>query len=102
MSTAEQTVTHIYAADVDTVFALLSDPAFLRQRGEATGELDIDISVVAQGGNTVINNTRSVRRESVRMVDRKPVNAQRSVLKCPRGGQNGLLAGKCSKIGGSR
>jgi len=63
MSVAEGTVTHVYSADVATVFAMLTDAKFLRQRGEATGETDIDISVDDQTSVRVIRYTRSVRRE---------------------------------------
>lgn len=56
--------TKTYAADIDTVFSLLCDPAMVTARFEAAG--DTDIAVVrceADGDEFVIETTRTVEVE---------------------------------------
>ncbi|MEY4511929.1 MAG: hypothetical protein RLZZ450_4051 [Pseudomonadota bacterium] len=55
-------ITYQYPAEPDAVAALLHDPAFLRQRAEAAGETNIEVSVeqVADGFRVVVARDKQV------------------------------------------
>ena len=51
--------------DVKTVFALLSDPAFINARNLAIGELESTCRVEQQGDKTVLHITRRIKRDNI-------------------------------------
>ena len=56
--------TETYAADIDTVFALLCDPDVVTARFEAAGDTDIEIiRCEADGDEFVVESTRTVEVE---------------------------------------
>ena len=58
----ESTVRHHFAADVERMFALVTDPDFLRRRAEALGEKEIAIEVDRGGGELKIQIAREVEQ----------------------------------------
>lgn len=58
----ESTVRHHFAADVERMFALVTDPDFLRRRAEALGEKEIAIAVDHEGGQLKIQIAREVEQ----------------------------------------
>jgi uncharacterized protein YndB with AHSA1/START domain len=53
-------VTHHLAGDVETVFALVTDPAFLERKFTAAGAKDVEVSAeqTPNGGTTLVINRR--------------------------------------------
>lgn len=58
----ESTVRHHFAEDVERIFALVTDPDFLKRRAEALGEKDVVIAVDREGGQLTIQITREVEQ----------------------------------------
>jgi len=58
----ETTVRHHFAVDVERMFALVTDPDFLRRRAEALGERDIAITVDRASGQLEIEIKREVEQ----------------------------------------
>ena len=58
----ESTVRHHFSEDVERMFALVTDPDFLRRRAEALGEKEIDIAVDRDSGQLKIQITREVEQ----------------------------------------
>lgn len=58
----ESTVRHHFAADVERMFALVTDPDFLRRRAEALGEKEVQVAVDREGGRLKIQITREVEQ----------------------------------------
>jgi hypothetical protein len=58
----ESTVRAHFAEDIERMFALVTDPDFLRRRAEALGEKEIDIAVDREGGQLKIQITREVEQ----------------------------------------
>ena len=58
----ENTVRAHFDADVERMFALVTDPDFLRRRAEALGELEVDVTVDRDGGQLKIQITREVEQ----------------------------------------
>jgi len=58
----ETTVRHHFAADVERLFALVTDPDFLRRRAEALGERDIAVTVDRASGQLKIEIKREVEQ----------------------------------------
>ena len=56
-------VSQDFKADVDAVYALLTDPDFLVERSEALGEEHCECEVEEYEDETVITLTRTVRRD---------------------------------------
>jgi len=57
----EFTITHSYPASVETVFKVLTDEDYLREKFEATGATNIEILQCEKEGNVfVIENTREI------------------------------------------
>jgi uncharacterized protein YndB with AHSA1/START domain len=52
-----------YAAPIDQVFALLTDPKWLQQRSAAIGELSAKVKAKKSGGGITLTMNRRVRRE---------------------------------------
>ena len=52
-----------HTKDVDTVFALITDPAALAARCEALGERDIKVEVTKDGGTVNLRISREVEQE---------------------------------------
>ena len=52
-----------YSQDVDTVFALITNPDALTRRCEALGERDVKIEVTEEGGTTKIRLQREADQE---------------------------------------
>jgi hypothetical protein len=57
------TIVHSFNADADTVFNLLTDAETLVERCKALGEKNISCSAEEQGRKTVVQLTRTVKRE---------------------------------------
>ncbi len=53
-------VTHQFAADVETVFGLMSDPGFLQRKYESAGASDISIEADKRDGNPRITTKRKL------------------------------------------
>jgi len=58
----ESTVRHHFEQNNERMFALVTDPDFLRRRAEALGEKEIDIAVDREGGQLKIRITREVEQ----------------------------------------
>lgn len=59
----ESTVREHFAAEVERMFALVTDPAFLRRRAEAIGEKEVVVEVDRnQGGQLTIQIAREVEQ----------------------------------------
>ncbi len=56
-------LTYQFSHDVDTVFALLTDPDFLVDRSLDLGELSADCEVEEEGSKVTIRMTREVSRD---------------------------------------
>lgn len=52
-----------YAATVDKVFALLTDPKWLEARGQALGELSTQVKAKKSAGGVTLSMKRRVRRD---------------------------------------
>ena len=67
---------HEYAHDVDTVFALITDPEALTARCEALGEREVEVEVTREGGVTRTRIQREVEQELPGFAKKlfKPVN----------------------------
>jgi hypothetical protein len=52
-----------YAAPIDKVFALLTDPSWLRERSIALGELSAKVKAKKRGGGITVSMHRRVRRD---------------------------------------
>lgn len=59
---SESTVRHHFVEDVERMFALVTDPDFLRRRAEACGEKEIQVEVDRAGGQLRIQITREVEQ----------------------------------------
>lgn len=59
---SETTVRHHFGSDVERMFALLTDPEFLRRRAEALGERDIAVTVDRTSGQLKIEIKREVEQ----------------------------------------
>lgn len=57
------TIVHHFNADADSVFALMTDAATLEERCADLGEKNIRCSVEEQGRKTMVNLSRTVKRE---------------------------------------
>ena len=57
------TVRHDYPADVETVFARLIDPGYLKRRSEAQGHLNVEVEVTEEGEAVVVRVSRDVESE---------------------------------------
>ena len=58
----ESTVRHHFAKDVERLFALVTDPDFLRRRAEAAGEKEVVVEVDRAGPQLKIQITRLVEQ----------------------------------------
>jgi hypothetical protein len=58
----ESTLRHHFDADVERMFALVTDPDFLRRRAEALGEKDVQIEVDRGDGQLKIQISREVEQ----------------------------------------
>lgn len=58
----ESSVRHHFAEDVERMFALVTDPDFLRRRAEALGEKEVQVAVDREGGQLRIQITREVEQ----------------------------------------
>ncbi|HQQ62965.1 MAG TPA: DUF2505 domain-containing protein [Pseudomonadales bacterium] len=56
-------ITHKFTADADAVFALMTDADILTERCKALGEKNIKCSVDTQGRKTLVNLSRTVKRD---------------------------------------
>lgn len=56
-------ITHHFTQDADTVFGLMTDAEALRQRCSDLGEKNVQCSVEQQGRKTLVNLTRTVKRD---------------------------------------
>lgn len=59
---SETTVRHHFSADVERMFALVTDPDFLRRRAEALGEKEIAVTVDRASGQLAIEIKREVEQ----------------------------------------
>jgi hypothetical protein len=59
---SDSTVRHHFDQDVESMFALVTDPDFLRRRAEALGEKDVVVEVDRAGGQLKIQITREVEQ----------------------------------------
>jgi Protein of unknown function (DUF2505) len=59
-----------YAATIDKVFALLSDPKWLQERGAAMGELSTKVKAKKSGGGVTLTMNRRVRRDLPALVSK--------------------------------
>jgi hypothetical protein len=59
---SETTVRHHFEQDVDTLFALVTDPGFLRRRAEAAGEQEVVVEIDRDGPQLRIRITREVEQ----------------------------------------
>jgi hypothetical protein len=57
------TITHHFTQDADDVFALMTDAEALKQRCTDLGEKNIQCSVEESGRKTLVNLTRTVKRD---------------------------------------
>ena len=65
-----------HACDVDTVYALMTDPDAITKRCEALGERDVKVEVNESGGTTHVRLSREVEQELPGFAKKlfKPVN----------------------------
>jgi hypothetical protein len=59
---SQTTVRHHFDADVERMFALVTDPEFLRRRAEALGERDVAVTVDRANGQLKIEIKREVEQ----------------------------------------
>jgi hypothetical protein len=59
-----------YAAPIDKVFALLTDPKWLRARSAALGEISASVKAKKSGGGVSLTMNRRVRRDLPALVAR--------------------------------
>lgn len=57
------TITHHFTQDSDAVYALMTDAGALKQRCADLGEKNISCSVEEQGRKTIVNLSRTVKRD---------------------------------------
>jgi len=58
----ESTIRGHFAEDVERMFALVTDPEFLRRRAEALGEKDVGVAIDRSGPQLKIQITREVEQ----------------------------------------
>jgi hypothetical protein len=58
----ETAVRHHFDVDVDRMYALVTDPDFLRRRAEAAGEQNVDVAVDRTGEPVTVQITREVEQ----------------------------------------
>lgn len=59
-----------YAASIDRVFALLTDPKWLQERGTALGELSAKVKAKKSGGGVTLTMNRRVKRDLPALVSK--------------------------------
>ena len=74
--TTSGTFSYEYSSDVDSVFSLLKDPEFLRRRGEAAGDKNVDIKIeeTTDGLHLTIARDRTIEVPAIVKAVVQPTN----------------------------